>query len=154
MTPLDRIESASSRRRVSSTWTRGWNSFGVSRSMSTSMDAAPGGAGASGMSALSPLPRAGRFSIRDPVVFCGFSVNSPTAPRVSRGRGGAALQEFPGERDIGFGAAGFAVVENHRHAVAGRFAESDIPRDDGTEHLLFEELTHFVGDLLSKVRAI
>ena len=42
----------------------------------------------------------------------------------------------------------------HRHAVARRFAEPDVARDDGAKHLLLEELPHVGRDLLAQIRAL
>ena len=42
-----------------------------------------------------------------------------------------AAHEFVRERDVGFGAARARVVQDDGHAVARRFAEPDVARDDG-----------------------
>src|SRR4051794_29275597 len=125
MIPFERIDAASSSSRLSSMAVRGWNRFGRSRSMSTSSERSAGAAGASGISALSPRPSAGRLSA---MLWLRL-----------RARGGIAREELPAERDIRFGAAGFRVVGHRRHAMTGRFAQSDVARDHGVEHALLEE---------------
>src|SRR5437773_6964267 len=149
MTPLALIESASSWRRVWSACARGWNWFGTSRSTSASVVGTRGAmpSGASGMSALSPLPRAGRLFMAH------VSRRTRRAREIFLSCRGAR-QHFPSEREIGLGAAGFHVVEDHRHAVARRFAESNVARNDGPEDFFFEELAHVGGHLLAEVRAL
>src|SRR4051812_22955745 len=126
MMPLARIDFARSSRRPSSMVVRGWNLFGRSRSVSTSNARSGAAAGASGISALSPRPSAGRFST---MMWLRLSA-----------QGGVPREELSAERDIGLGAARFRVVGDRRHAVARRFAESDVPRDDRREHALLKEL--------------
>src|SRR4051794_5506675 len=101
------------------------------------------GSGASGMSALKPLPSAGRF------VGCMAAVRMKTLG----GGGPRALQHFLREREVRLGAARFHVVENRRYPVAGRLAEPHVSRDDGAVDLLFEELADVVGDLPAEARA-
>src|SRR5437899_10892023 len=117
MTPLLLIDCASSWSRVSSTWPRGWNWLGASRSMSVSVVDDDRSSGASGMSALRPLPSAGRFSM---------SVTATTKTRkhdeervvafwLSCRRRRRAFEDFAREREVRLGAARFDVVENYRH---------------------------------------
>src|SRR6185295_4706285 len=164
MMPFALIESASSRRRPSSTLTRGWNSFGARRSMSASTGEDRGGSGKSGMSALRPLPSAGRFSMvitwnakRAKAAEQGNSLRASRASRsfvVSCGRDCRTLEHFAREREVRFGAARLSVVQNHRHPVARRFAETDVARDDRAKHFLLEELPHVGGNLLPQVRPL
>ena len=58
------------------------------------------------------------------------------------------------ERDVGFGAARFRVVENHRQAVTRRFTQPDVARDHGLVDLVLEELADVARDLLSEIRAL
>src|SRR6188474_2434901 len=141
MMPLALIESASSCSFTSSICTRGCRSFGARRSISTSITPVRGGSGASGMSALRPLPRAGRRSIMKLLQSCS---------RLRRPTG----EHLLGERHIGGGAARFHVVEHARHAVAWRFAKADVARNDRVEHLVLEELAHIARNELTEIRAV
>src|SRR5882672_11378637 len=97
MTPLLLIDCASSCNRASSIGPRGWNSFGARRSMSGScVDDERGSSGTSGISALRPLPRAGRFSM---------------SLHLRLGRDAGAFEDFAGKRDVRGGTARFHVVE-------------------------------------------
>src|SRR5437667_68576 len=125
------------------------------RSTSTSRGAVRGTSAMSGISALRPLPRAGRFSMCD--------LSCPDARRARNNGGWTALscggqrrafEHFTREREVRRRAARFHVVENDRHAMARRFAEPDVARDDGPEHLVLEEFPDIGGDLLSEIRPI
>src|ERR1700733_10756395 len=48
-------------------------------------------------------------------------------------------EDLEGKLAIGFGPAGFWVVEGDRLAVAGGFGEADVARDGGLEELVIEE---------------
>ena len=75
---------------------------------------------------------------------------SAGVPRLAR----LAREHLAGERQVGLRAARLRVVQHHRQAVAGRFAEPDVPRDDGVERLFLEELPHVARHLLAQVRAL
>ena len=90
--------------------------------------------------ALRPLPSAGRFSAM--VVFSAWQARCAAR--------GVAREHFAREREVRLGAARFHVVEDHRHAVARRFAEAHVARDDGVEDLLLEELAHVARHLLAR----
>src|SRR5213083_64715 len=130
MTPLVLIDCASSCSLASSTCLRGWNSFGARRSMSVSTVALSRGDGRSGISALRPLPSAGRFSMWSTVTYFFFVILrafvSSWSRYLSDRWSGGALQHFTCERAICFGAARLAIVEDDRHAVARRLAEPDV----------------------------
>ena len=51
---------------------------------------------------------------------------------------GFAREELARQRDVGFGAARLHVVEDRGQAVARRFAEPDVARDDGGEDALLK----------------
>src|SRR6266545_3333737 len=140
MIPFDRIDRASSSIFESSMLVRGWNLFGRSRSLSTSSarSPAPGGA-ASGMSAESPRPSAGRLSAMVVLRRSGNQV---------------ASNDFTREREIRFGAAGLHVVGDRGHAMARCFAEPDVPRDHGVVDALLKKCADVLRDLLSQVRAL
>src|SRR5262245_53579315 len=108
------------------------------------------GVGASGISALRPLPRAGRFSI----AITSDAKTAKVSWRSSCGWRSGAFQHFAGKRDVRLGAARFDVVEHHRHAVAGRFAEADVARNHGSIHLVLEKFPHVPRDLVSEVGAL
>src|SRR5262245_19344350 len=147
MTPLVLIDCASSWSLASSTCPRGWKSFGARRSMSVSTVAVGRGGGRSGISALRPLPSAGRFSMWATGITSGHVLPL-------RSRGDRSFDDFARERAIGFGTAGLGVVEDDRHAVARRFAEPDVARDDGAEDFLLEKIPDVARDLLTQVRAL
>src|SRR5262249_33269886 len=123
------------------------------------------GSGASGMSALRPFPRAGRFSMMTSAE-AGAEVTSAReiTPRCAllrvppkrrlRRRCCRSRQHLAREREIRFGATRFDVVENHRHAVARRLAEPDVARNDGTEDFLLEERADVAGHLVPEIRSI
>src|SRR6185436_4358872 len=141
MIPLLRIDRARSSIRPSSICVRGWNLLGRSRSVSIS-SARSDGAGAgtvSGMSALRPRPSAGRFS---------------TMVLLRLWGGGFAGQHFFREGKVGFGAARLHVVEDRRHAVARRFAESDVARDHGGVDAILEEFADVARYLLPQIRTL
>src|SRR5580765_7903831 len=129
--------------------------------MSVSTVAVGGGGGRSGISALRPLPSAGRFSM----VIMSNATRAKIAKKalalrclrtfrslaVSADCGRGSFDDFACEGAIGFGAARLGVVENHWHAVAGRLAEPHVARDDGAEDFLFEEIPDVARDLLPQV---
>src|SRR6476659_7357837 len=119
MIPLARMERARFSIRSSSICVRGWNLLGRSRSVSISSARSGLETGESGMSALSPRPSAGRFSIMVRL----------------RGRldGRFTREQLTREGEIGVGAARLHVVENARKTMARRFAQADVARDDGLE---------------------
>ena len=84
----------------------------------------------------------------------GTFVSHAVAPCVGAGRGIARASSFAREREVGFGAARFHVVEDRGHAVARRFAEPDVARDDGVVDALLEERADVAGDLLAEVGAL
>src|SRR3990167_6507323 len=104
---------------------------------------------ASGMRALRPLPRAGRFSMVS-------SQLSAISSRLSAyGRSElVAFEHFVRKREVGVGAAGFRIVGHGRQAVTGRFGEAYVARDDGAIDLVLEELAHVARDLLAEVGAL
>ena len=120
--------------------------FGSSRSMSTSSDARGWSSvlGASGMSALRPLPRAGRFSM------CPAPALHVMAACLRR----FVARALRGEREVRFGAAGARVVGHGGQAVAGRFGEAHVARDHRAVDLVLEELAHVARHLLAEVRAL
>src|SRR6266850_1875460 len=146
MMPFERIDRERSSIRSSSMPARGWNLLGRSRSMSISIDRSAAGvtrdAGVSGISALRPRPRAGRFStiawLR--MLWCR-----------GRRRGRFAREQFTRERKVRFGSARLHVVENRRQSMARRFAETDVARDHGVEDAVLEELADVPRDLLSEI---
>src|SRR5688572_4905519 len=141
MMPLARIERASSSILASSIDVRGWNWLGRRRSVSTSSERSlTAGTGASGMSAERPRPSAGRFS-------------TMVLLRAGGGGGCVAREDFARQREIGFGAARFDVVENARDAVAGSFAEPDVPRDDRLVDALEEKCADVARHLLAQIGA-
>src|SRR6185369_1426127 len=164
MTPLLLIDCASSWSLASSTCPRGWNSFGVRRSISVSTVAVGRGGGRSGINALRPLPSAGRFSMvitsnatrgkiaKNELAMRSLRTLRSWAASADCSRG--SFEDFARERAIGFGAARLGVVENHWHAVARRLAESHVTRDDGAEDFLLEKIPDVARDLLSQVRAL
>src|SRR6476646_8806786 len=103
------------------------------------------GSTASGISALRPLPRAGRLSIGGLTVFLAF---------VSCYWCRATLEHFSREIEIRFGAARFRIVRHHRQAVARGFAVPDVARNHGTKNFLFEESAHIIRDLMTEIRAL
>ena len=100
---------------------------------------------ASGISALESFAECGSFLGHGRLQF--------VADEIVR-RAAVAREHFAREREVRLGAARLHVVENHRHAVARRFAEAHVARDDGVEHLLLEELAHVARDLLPQVRPL
>src|ERR1041384_434458 len=62
-------------------------------------------------------------------------------------------EEFPRERHVIARAGGDRLVQEHRLAVARRFAEPDVARDEGLEELLAEVLPDLVDDLVRKPEA-
>ena len=48
-------------------------------------------------------------------------------------------EDLEGEFAVGFGSAGFGVVEGYGFAVAGGFGEADVAGDGGLEELVVEE---------------
>src|SRR5581483_6064170 len=132
-------------------------------SMSTSVVAARGAtvSVASGISALRPLPRAGRFGgCMVSITLVDRSRRSRVLVLCARGgcgsrrRHGAALEHFARERDIRFGPFRLYVVKHHRHPMARRLAEAHVARNDGAEHFLPEELAHVGRDLSPEIRAL
>src|SRR5688500_20070179 len=95
-------------------------------------------AGASGMSAERPRPRAGRLSA--------MLVLGLRGCRFAR-------EEFARQRQIGFGAARLGVIDDAGQAVARRLAEAHVPRDDGVEHAFLEEGANVARDLLTEIGA-
>src|SRR5262245_61047017 len=98
-------------------------------------------AAASGMSALSPLPRAGFLSIRVALCLCLVSC----AFRVGALRGLLPLAELFRQRRVRLGAARFRVVAQDGQPVARRFGEAHVARNHGAVDLLLEELAHVAG---------
>src|SRR4030095_3681109 len=138
MTPLALMDDASSSILASSIWRRGCCSFGASRSTSTS--SAPGrtGSDASGISALNPLPSAGRRSS----MMASFS--SGSVPR----------EHLFGQGNVGCRTAGCGVLPDAGNPMAWRFTQPDVARNDRVEHFLFEELAHIARDELPEVGAV
>src|SRR4051812_42501578 len=147
MIPFDLIDRASSSNRSSSIAPRGWNVFGAIRSMSTS-SVETRGSDASGMSALRPFPRAGRFSM---IIRCERSGMTMRGTGRSRGGNRCALEYFAGEREVRLGASGLHVVQHDRHPVTRRLAETDVARDHGSEHFFLEEAAHIGRHLLAEI---
>src|SRR4029079_11427399 len=116
--------------------------------MSTSSGPKRGSTG-SGISALRPLPRAGRLSIEDR-----FLAAEHAARFTSRDGRRTTLEHFAREIEIRFGAARFWIVSHHRQTVARGFAESDVARDHSTKDFLFEESAHIIRDLMTEIRAL
>src|SRR6266852_2024071 len=147
MTPFDLIDRARSSSRSSSTRARGWKLFGARRSMSTS-EGDVRTSGASGISALRPLPSAGRLSIVKFLVR-----GSGVAGSSCRGRG-AAFHHLAGESLIRLRPARLGVVQDDREAVTRGFAEPDVSRNHRAVYLFLEELSHVGRDLLTQIRAL
>ena len=114
----------------------------ISSARSAGADAGVGAAGASGISADNPRPRAGRFSAMV-LLRCG-----------GLGGCGFARQELARQRDVRFSAARFYVVENRRQSVARCFAETDVAGDHGGINPIGEERANVARHLLSKIRAL
>ena len=110
--------------------------------MSTSIGAVRDGSGASGISALRPLPSAGRLSI---ISRLRLAIRRAYAAR----RASISLRE----RHVGRGAARLHVVQHAGHAVARRLAQPNVARNDRVEHLLLEELADVARHLLAEIRA-
>src|SRR5688572_1452726 len=107
--------------------------------MSTSSDArgVASASAASGISALNPLPSAGRFSM---VFLLARSVVAVSSKGRSRESRFVALEDFLREGDVGFGAARARIVGHCGQSVARRFGEADVARDHGAIDLVLEEL--------------
>jgi hypothetical protein len=58
--------------------------------------------------------------------------------------------DFAGERKVGKGTLGLAIVLEYRHPVAGSFGEPDVSGDNGAVDLVPEVLLQLVGDLLGQ----
>ena len=95
------------------------------------------------MSALRPLPRAGRFSMTG----SGMAVRRRSGRVVRSITSRASARYASAPRDRG-------VVDDAGHAVTRRFAEPHVARDHGGEHLVLEEVAHVARDLLAEVRAL
>src|SRR6201999_149883 len=59
-----------------------------------------------------------------------------------------------GKLDIAFGALTMYVVEHYRHAVAGRFSQADIARNDGLKDLRTKKAAKIRGNLTGKRSAV
>ncbi len=65
-----------------------------------------------------------------------------------------SVEDFFGEFEMGFGAAGSWVVEDGGFAVAGSFGQTDVAGDGGLIQQLPEEGLEFGGDSLGEVGAV
>src|SRR5207249_8442741 len=63
------------------------------------------------------------------------------------------VQHLPRQFEIGHGATGPEIVEHDRSAVARRFRETDVARNDGVEYLPREVSVHLGADLEREARA-
>ena len=97
--------------------------------------------GASGMSARKPATERGTF----------FNHAAGSVP--ARGCG-FAREELARQREVGLGAARLDVVEDGGQAVARRFAEADVARDDGRVDAVLEERANVARHLLPEIRAL
>src|SRR6187399_341909 len=140
MMPFALIDCASSSSLSSSNCIRGCSSFGVRRSMSTSSAPLATTGAASGISALSPLPSAGRLST-------GIPSESRALRRVAR-------QQLLRQRYVRRGAARLRVIQHPGNAMTGRLAQLHIPRNDRVEHLLPEELADVACHELAEIGAL
>jgi hypothetical protein len=64
-----------------------------------------------------------------------------------------SFQKFLGEQLVCLGANAAGRVAQDRLAMAGRFAQTYIARDDGLEDFFWEISPDFVNDLLAQIRA-
>jgi hypothetical protein len=79
---------------------------------------------------------------------CGFAALGFRAFEVVAG------ENFEGQLAVGFGSAGFGVVEGYRLAVAGGFGKADVAGNVGGEELVVEEGFEVFGDLKGEVGAV
>src|SRR5215470_8310208 len=79
---------------------------------------------------------------------------SPCGLRGSCGVGRRTFEHLAGEGQIRFRTSRFHVVQNHGHAVAGRFTQSHVPGNHRAEHFFFEKLPDIVRNLLTEIRSL
>src|SRR2546422_11131992 len=62
------------------------------------------------------------------------------------------IQDLPCQFEVGCGTAGPEIMKHHRLAMAGRFREPNVPRNDRVEHLPGKVAIHLVADLERETR--
>src|SRR5262245_14454097 len=125
ITPEDLIDAASSSSAVKSKTFLGWCGFTSIRSIGTSSrDSVSAGSDAS--SAPKPRPR----------------------PRLV-----IMVQYLPSQFEVCDRATRPEIVQHDRPAVAGRFREADVARNDGVEHLPWKVSIHLFSDLEREARS-
>src|SRR5260370_17840258 len=152
MTPLARIDWASWASAAVWKLDRGCRGLGSMASISISIKAVAGWAGA--MAAATAAAGVGSSAC-----FCGWVAGSRAErPLPSAFRGGSVfllmLENFFGEFDIAFGAARSGVVKKDWLPVAGRFRQPDASLNDRIEDLILKKLFEVVRHLLCHFRTI
>src|SRR6266446_1784586 len=134
MTPLDRMEAASSCNRSGSNTRRGWTGLASISSMRMLVGVCAAGAGSAILS-----------------VTGGLEGNRAVSPRPKALRGascGLFIGEYLlGQLDITFGSLGANVVAQNGLAIAGSLSEANIPRDDGSENFSLKKIPQILSDL-------
>src|SRR6266446_10429241 len=137
MTPLDRIEAASSCNRSGSNTRRGWTGLASISSMRMLVGVCAADAGSAMLS-----------------VTGGLEGNRAVSPRPKALRGASCClfigEYLLGQLDITFGSLGANIIAQDGFSIAGSLGEANVPRDDGSKNLTLEEipeiLSHLAGE--------